>query len=104
MGMFDSLYDQRGDEWQTKAFRCLLDRYEIGDELPGPPIDYQVEILGGLIELGEDISRDSYATIRAGTLEIIDVPRDPTLPLRDYFGGWPKTEDPDQARRRRIGF
>lgn len=90
MGMFDSLYDQRGTEWQTKAFRCLLDRYRIGDELPGPPIDYQVEILGG--DNSKKASYDSYATIRAGTLEAIDVPRDPTLPLMDYFGGWPKPE------------
>jgi len=48
MGMFDSLFDSKGREWQTKAFDCLLDEYRVGDLMPEADAStYQVEVLGG---------------------------------------------------------
>lgn len=89
MGMFDSFYDANGDEWQTKAFDCLLDVYRIGERVP--PLagrrslltDYQVEIMGGPIPSG---NRDSFVTVRNRVVDAIDVPRDTTLPLVTYHG------------------
>lgn len=84
MGMFDSLYDAKSNEWQTKAFDCDLDNYGIGDPIPADgALTFQVEILG---------ERDggfpwSLATVRNGVLEAVDVDRDPTLPLVGYSGG-----------------
>lgn len=83
MGMFDSLIDAHGHEWQTKAFARCLDRYRIGDEIPADgPAAYQVEILGG----GSPDDIDSLATIRDGVLEAVPAERDPRLPLLDYSG------------------
>jgi len=84
MGMFDSLYADRGrtdyaDEWQTKAYWCELDSYFIGDEMP--PVlpydldDYQVEVSG-----------DRFATVRDGKLVEVPALRDPALPLLNYSG------------------
>lgn len=49
MGMFDSMYDDEDNEWQTKAFECGLDRFREGDPVPHPngiawpaPAAYQV--------------------------------------------------------------
>lgn len=89
MGMFDSLYDATGIEWQTKAFNCELDRYQIGDRI-GPPFTYQAKVLGG--PRGED-SRYAYATIREGVLVEVPADRDETLPLLDYYGGWEEAPD-----------
>jgi hypothetical protein len=88
MGMFDSFYDETGREWQTKAFDCGLDVWEIGDRFESEgPQTFQVEVLGSDYSKGsrEDF-RDSFATIRNGVVEAVDVPRDDTLPLIDYGG------------------
>lgn len=92
MGMFDSMYDADGDEWQTKAFHCELDRYTIGDELPFIGTNtYQVEILGGPSNPTGYL--ESYATIRGNVLTSLDDDRDETLPLLDYHGDWIKKEE-----------
>lgn len=92
MGMFDSMYDASGAEWQTKAFHCVLDRYRLGDELPFIGTDsYQVEICGGPDRPADYI--DSYATIRGNSLASIHDGRDETLPLLDYHGEWIAKEE-----------
>lgn len=92
MGMFDSMYDAQGIEWQTKAYDRNLDQFDIGDTLPvsegctWPVLPaYQVKVLGG--GHGED-AVDSYATVRSGDLTAVPDERDEQLPLLDYFGGW----------------
>ena len=86
MGMFDSLYDASGVEWQTKAFACVLDRYQIGDAiLDGPSCTYQVKVLGGPVP---SRAIDSFATVRDGVLTAVPDDRIPSLPLLDCFGGW----------------
>lgn len=87
MGMFDSLYAPDGTEWQTKALACLLDRYDVGDEVPGPPIDYQMEVIGGR-DGAHERSRWAFATIRAGRLTDLPCERDQTLPVCAYSSGW----------------
>lgn len=89
MGMFDSLYDAEGHEWQTKALDCTLDRYQIGDDF-GPPFTYQAKVLGG--PRGAN-SRYAYATIRDGVLVEVPTDRDETLPLLDYHGSWEDAPD-----------
>lgn len=92
MGMFDSMWDADGKEWQTKAFHCDLAGYRVGDELPFIGTDtYQVEIFGGGVSNVQDI--DSYATIRDNRLAAIRDERDDTLPLLDYHGDWIKKEE-----------
>lgn len=91
MGMFDRLYDDGSNEWQTKAFGRLLHSYRIGDRLPCLPTVFQVEIMGGPIVDGAR-SRDSYATVRDGVLASVDDPRDKGLPLLDYYGDYQTTE------------
>ena len=89
MGMFDSLHDAKGNEWQTKAFGRTLDVYRIGDPMPDivfrrpgePPEPYQLEVLGG------SPITDGYATVRKGRLASIDTIRDEALPLVSYHGG-----------------
>lgn len=88
MGMFDSFYDPSGVEWQTKALACRLDRFEIGDEVPGPPCDYQMEVIGGR---GQGFEW-SFVTIRDGRVAEIPAPRDPLLALREYSDGWKPAE------------
>lgn len=83
MGMFDRIYDERGAEWQTKAFDCALDDYRIGDRVHAAASDYQVAILGE--EGGEFI--DALATIRDGILVAVNDLRDNSLPLLNYHGG-----------------
>jgi hypothetical protein len=86
MGMFDSLYDKDGNEWQTKAFARNLARYEIGDAISSPPIPYQVEVLG---DMGDDDQFiDSYATIRDRRLAEVPADRDNSLPLLGFDGEW----------------
>lgn len=88
MGMFDSFYGGDGSEWQTKAFGRSLARWDIGDEVPGPPIDYQAEVIGGRSRGGR--SSWSYATIRGGRLVSVGDARDWGLPVRLYSSGWRK--------------
>ena len=96
MGMFDSLYDADGNEWQTKAYDCTLDVFSAGAKMPtlhdcppefqAPvPPDYQVEVYGG----PGDGYTDAYATVRTGVLVAVGVERDPALPLVDYGGCHP---------------
>ena len=89
--MFDSLVDENGNEWQTKAYHCGLDVYRGGDQAPdligvyygmavkSAPADYQVEVLGGDFV-------DAYATVRRGIFISIGVERDDALPLVSYEG------------------
>lgn len=84
MGMFDSFYDKDNVEWQTKAFGRSLDRWDIGDQIPGPPIDYQAEVIGG----PNHGCIWKYATIRGGALASAGDERDLTLPLCLYSSGW----------------
>ena len=96
MGMYDSLYDDRGHEWQTKAYRCELDRYRIGDKMPREsgggfyksptdslPDAYQVSVVGGAPGCYEE----KWATVLAHVLIQIPVERDPNLLAVDYHGG-----------------
>lgn len=88
MGMYDTLYDESNNEWQTKAFLCCCDQFNIGDKIPNDfpaayPTTYQVEILGG----GDaDPYTDSYATIQDGVLVSVNDNRDGSLPLINYSG------------------
>ena len=86
MGMFDRIYDERGNEWQTKAFACNLDSYQLGDKMPAP-LDYQVGVLGG----GPVNYVDSFAIVRGGYLAAVPSERDETLPLLTYGGFWTAT-------------
>lgn len=87
MGMFDSIRDADGAEWQTKAYGCDLTTYYIGDRLPNrdaaPVTDYQVEIIGGPPDFAE-----KWATIRDGRIAAVSDELDATLPLWGYHGGW----------------
>src|SRR5688572_29900314 len=89
MGMFDSLFSDKqhtvANEWQTKAYDCNLDNYDVGDEMPdieayGHIQTYQVEVLGGPDD------EDSFATVSCGVLADVPADRDPSLPLFDYSG------------------
>ena len=85
MGMFDSLYDADGDEWQTKAYECLCLTWQLGDTLGRPRLaddvsTYQVEVLGW------PGAEDGYATVRDDVLVTIGTDRDPSLPLVGYRG------------------
>ncbi|MFQ6157669.1 hypothetical protein ACLMMA_14515 [Micrococcus luteus] len=85
--MFDSMYDAGGHEWQTKAFGNILERWELGDEMPNTgTATYQVEVLGGPGKW--DTALDSLATVRDGHLASIGDERDESLPLLDYYGDW----------------
>ncbi len=95
MGMFDTLFDAKGHDWQTKAYDCMLDVYRIGDAMPSPSASnvstYQVEILGDPIP---SIFVGSFATVKDNRLESVDDPRDERLPRVDYGGAvWPNSED-----------
>ena len=91
MGMFDSLYDSKGNEWQTKAYNCMLETFRVGDPMPDDRreacVTYQVQIFGGPED--PDEFKHSYATVRDGVLRAVDARRDKTLPLMDYHGGPP---------------
>ncbi|OAN35094.1 hypothetical protein A4X17_11470 [Plantibacter sp. H53] len=85
--MFDSLYGADEAEWQTKALGRQLGTYDIGSAIPGPPVDYQLEVLGGRVDDIAD-SYYSYATVRDGLLVEVPVDRDPNLALLSYSGIW----------------
>ena len=104
MGMFDSLYDTQGNEWQTKAYGCTLEEWGVGDAMPhesgrgGPhsptddlPDAYQVRVLGG----PGDSLIDSYATVRGHVLTAVPAGRDQSMPLVDYCGGPAMPTDAD---------
>lgn len=84
MGMFDSFYDERGNEWQTKAYGCLLDQYHVGDSPSrgawpdSYPTTYQVEVLGD--------DGDSFTTVTDDVVTSINDRRDSRLPLINYSG------------------
>lgn len=84
MGMFDSLYDADGNEWQTKAMDRVLARYCIGDLIGESGASYQMEVVGGYVP-GRGIV-ESFATITAGRLTAVPVERDTKLALIDYGG------------------
>lgn len=86
MGMFDSFYGEDGSEWQTKALGRTLERWDIGEAIPGPPIDYQAEVIGG--PRGRATADWSFVTIRDGVLASVNDKRDPTLPLLLYGREW----------------
>lgn len=82
MGMFDSMTDAEGVEWQTKAFDCDLDRWTIGDRIETGedyPASYQVEVIGG-------VPWNALATIRDKVLVAVPAERDRSLPLVGYHG------------------
>lgn len=85
MGMFNRLYDEEGNEWQTKAFDCSLADYRIGEEVVFDASSYQVEILGGP---DNDPFQDSYATVKNGYIASVNDARDHRLPLVGYDGMW----------------
>ena len=95
MGMFDSLHSDYQhtyeNEWQTKAYSCNLDEYDIGDEMPdieayGPIQTYQVEVLGGSGSWPDREYIHSFATVSCGVLAAVPSDRDPSLPLFNYSG------------------
>lgn len=82
MGMFDSLYDAKDGEWQTKAYANLLQEYEIGDKIDASDATYQVEVLGEVE--GEHVY--SFATVEKGILIAVPAERNPAMRLRNYSG------------------
>lgn len=98
MGMFDSLYDTNGNEWQTKYFDQVLATYHIGDRVPqqGACTNYQIEVIGQC----PDYTR-TYATVHNEVLHGVPVDRDPTLPLlgHDDLATWepPTGSDPQHV-------
>lgn len=100
MGMFDTLYD--GDkEYQTKAFRCLLDEYRVLGDAPTrignshgigtvAPRTYQFEAVS--VETGET----TIATVVNGRLVCLeDDVWDESIPHFDYYGTLTYSGDPD---------
>jgi hypothetical protein len=82
MGMFDSMYDAEGHEWQTKALGRALNCWNIGDQVPSEVPDFQVEV--GRFP---DPWIDAIATVRGGVLTAVPDRRHPELILIDYVGG-----------------
>lgn len=80
MGMFDSLYDDRGREWQTKALGRGMSRFSIGDRLPGMTDSYQLEVIGRGAGYW-------FATVENARLVSIDQHRNPYVRLVTYLGG-----------------
>lgn len=87
MGMFDSIYDGDGREWQTKALDCTLKRYAPGDAIPGPLFDYQMKVISGWLEGGKGLDY-GYALIHNGNLMDVLHEPDEFLQTLDYPGGW----------------
>ncbi|MET0887722.1 MAG: hypothetical protein ABWX92_14875 [Mycetocola sp.] len=86
MGMFDSLYDERNNEWQTKAFGCNLSVFRIGDTITADAAGtFQFEILGPCAT-SASTAEFSYATVREGVLSSIDTEREASFPLLNYSG------------------
>ena len=88
MGMYDSLIDSYGSEWQTKAFHnSTLRKWVIGEKPDGgAPFTYQVEIMGRDEAIKENFI--SYATLVDGVIAEVNVPRNKKLPLLCYYGDW----------------
>jgi len=88
MGMFDSFFDAKGNDWQTKAFGRTLEQWEVGSEIPGAhPLPFQVEVLGGEINAPGDFV-ESFVTIRDRRVVAVPAERDESLPLLQMGGGW----------------
>lgn len=88
MGMFDSLYDAEGREWQTYAFGRRMNVCRVGERVPGgAPFTYQVEI-GRIEREGSNEFINSFATFRDGVLVAVPDSRDLEIPLLDYDGSW----------------
>lgn len=88
MGMFDSLYDDAGREWQTKAFDCNLDEYRIGDSIEADSaLSFQVEVISGVGTFPNYSLDESFATFRDGVLVSVGDERDDRLVLVGYSGG-----------------
>lgn len=92
--MFDSLFDAAGNEWQTKALRNLLDRYQVGDPVKLLLKDFQVEVHGGPRVGPRGRSVDRYATVRGGILTQVPDYRRPELALVGYYGDLVEDETP----------
>lgn len=86
MGMFDSFYDNNGNEWQTKAFDCTLASTEITERVPeqrhgGLNVTtgaHQVECIGD--------SRDGWLQFEDGYFIDVTTQPVPGVPAYDYFG------------------
>lgn len=83
MGMFDFVRHPDGTDWQTKAFKRLMNTYEIGEKVDYPLASFQFAIYGGP---SREQFRDSLATVVDGLLMAVDVERKPELDLVDYHG------------------
>lgn len=90
MGMFDSLFDKDGNEWQTKALGRSMSRYAIDDPVKLLLKDCQIEVIGG----PSDGSVWRYATVRGGILTQVPDYRRPELPLVSYCGDLVEDEVP----------
>jgi hypothetical protein len=86
VGMFDSFRDDKGGEWQTKAMGRNLDSFRVGEPVPGPPLDYQMEVIGGPRD--RQVGDWTFVTIRDGMLAEVPAERDESLALWLYSGGW----------------
>ncbi|WP_336698160.1 hypothetical protein [Curtobacterium sp. USHLN213] len=93
MGMFDSMIDADGREWQTKAFGRALERWRVGDQVPADDSDFQARVLG------DEAFGYKYAlaTVRDGVLTEVPAERDPLLLLVDYQGGYLESPAPMNA-------
>ena len=88
MGMFDTMFDAKHNDWQTKAFGRSLEQWSVGDVIPGShPLPFQVEVLGSDIEDDGDFV-ESFATVRGSVLAEVPAERDDSLPLLGFNGGW----------------
>lgn len=97
MGMFDSLYDAEGREWQTYAFGRHMAVCRIGERVRGgAPFTYQVEV-GRIEREGSNKFVDSFATFHDGVLAAVPDDRDIALPLLNYDGEWIKSPTEAEA-------
>lgn len=90
MGMFDSLYGTRNDEWQTKALGRSMNRYVIDDPVKLLLRNCQIEVVGG----PSDRLVHRFATVRNGILTQVPDYRRPELRLVGYYGDLVEDETP----------
>lgn len=83
MGMFDRVMDERGAEWQTKAFDRALHAWVVGAHHP-VAFDCQFEVIGW--STTRDGADWAFATVRSGVLTEVTRERDESLPLIPYGG------------------
>ncbi|HEU5223119.1 MAG TPA: hypothetical protein VFU07_05485 [Candidatus Lumbricidophila sp.] len=101
MGMYDTIIDANGRQWQTKAFTRLLRRFTIGDQTPLPG-DCQVYVVASDDDVTHPNFDDAFATIRAGVLTEVPADRDLALPLV-YAGTFTVHNDSHKTPRSYIG-